>query len=129
MTELPLWKYATAAPVPPPVTTKVSQHRFAHEPPKHDWPATPERHVAALGGADILTPEDTKDFNGACLKVLAFMRDGEWHAANDIITASGQREGLRRMRELRRLFHVERRRMAECRDFEYRLGEATPKAG
>lgn len=89
------------------------------------WPATPAHRVAALGGVGVLNTADVADLDAGCLKVLAFMRDGKWHDATSIIEASGQREGLRRMRELRRLFKVERRRLDGKRDFEYRLTQET----
>ena len=121
---LPLWN-AAQAPLAAPVAVKTPA---AAAPPKTDWPATQAKRVAALGGAGVLTTDDVPDLDAGCIRVLAFMRDHEWHSAESIIAASGQREGLRRMRELRRLFAVERRRVGGKRDWEYRLGEPTPRA-
>ncbi len=84
-----------------------------------------EKKIRSLGGKDILNNEDIKDFTAASKRVLALMRDGNWHTAEAIKLAAGvdgvpASEGLRRMRELRREYTIERRR-ADNRNFEYRL--------
>lgn len=82
--------------------------------------------IEQVGGTGILVPEDLPALNEAVRRVLSLMRDGQWHSSEQIIAASGQREGLRRMRELRRWWDVQRRRNGEPRDFEYRLVEYPP---
>ena len=53
------------------------------------------------------------------------MEDRKWYSASSIIEQSGQREGLRRLRDLRsKGFNVERKRVSSQREFYYRL---TPK--
>lgn len=88
--------------------------------------ATATREIRRLGGAGILTERDLAELNSANLRVLHLMSDGEWHDARDIRLAAGSHgveasEGLRRMRELRRFFEVERLRAGEGRVFQYRL--------
>jgi hypothetical protein len=54
--------------------------------------------------------------------VYDLMRDGAWHDAQAIIEASGQREGMRRMRELRTIgYAIEERRVNGSREWHYRL--------
>lgn len=80
-------------------------------------------HTAAKLGFDYMTVKDWKDLQRACKKVFELMKDGQWHHASTIIKASGQREGLRRMRELRGIgFLVEERRLLpDDREWIYRL--------
>jgi hypothetical protein len=82
--------------------------------------------IARLGGIGVLIPEDIPPINEAVARVLSMMRDGEWHSATEIIAQSGQREGLRRMRELRRWFQINRVRIDTSRDFWYRLTPPPP---
>jgi hypothetical protein len=77
--------------------------------------------ITRLGGAGILIPDDMPPLNVAVTRVLSMMRDGAWHSATEIIEQSGQREGLRRMRELRRWYQIDRARLGQTRDFWYRL--------
>lgn len=81
--------------------------------------------IKRLGGMNKLTPADVPQLEHAKLKVLRLMADGQWHDAEEIIAASGQREGLRRMRELRKDgFTVEERRAEQNkREWQYRLAE------
>ena len=72
-----------------------------------------------------LLPHEIKELNEATARVYWLMLDKQWHAATAIIRASGQREGLRRMRTLRRMFRIEKRRL-KGREFEYRL-QSLPK--
>ena len=67
-----------------------------------------------------LTEEDMKDFSRARRAIYSLMKDGAWHGADNIIAVSGIREGLRRMRELREWYTVEKRN-AGNRNFEYKL--------
>jgi hypothetical protein len=85
-----------------------------------------DRKIRALGGSGILCDEDIKEFSAATLRVKALMVDGKWHTADEIKLAAGSdgfpaSEGLRRMRELRREFNIERRRASDKRNFEYRI--------
>jgi hypothetical protein len=98
--------------------------------PKTDF----SRQIAKLGGAGILDPSDIPSMNEAVLRVFMLMRDGEWHRAPVICLAAGRdgvpaSEGLRRMRELRALFTIERRRVPDSNTWEYRLHGVAQKAG
>ena len=69
-----------------------------------------------------LTAEDIKDFGVASLAVYELMRDGEWHTRDEIIAASGVLSGMKRMRELRRTYEIEKRKVVDKkRVYEYRL--------
>jgi hypothetical protein len=75
--------------------------------------AVPEiQNVAALTG-----------LTQATRAVHSLLSDGEWHSATAIIEASGIREGLRRMRELRQVgFKIERAvQDGALREFKYRI--------
>lgn len=91
-----------------------------------------ELRIAALGGAGYLTPDDLADFAKAERAIFALMSDGAWHTDAAIIAATGgQRDALRRMRNLRkavstsggvvRYAHIECRRAGEKRLSLYRL--------
>jgi hypothetical protein len=67
-----------------------------------------------------LSEADMVDLSNATREVYRLMIDGEWHKADEIIWVSGIREGLRRMRELREWFTIEKRN-AGSRNFEYRI--------
>lgn len=87
-----------------------------------------ERRRLALGG-DPLRPEDMPELTGQRAAVHDLMRDGGWHDAEAIRQAAGGSEGLRRLRELRRWYTVEKRRAGDGRTFEYALrplGSASP---
>lgn len=86
------------------------------------------QRLLALGGAGILTVEDLAKLDEGVRRVGEFMRDGAWHSAEAVIAASGQREGLRRMRCLREKFTVEKRRVTGTgREWEYRLVGESPR--
>ena len=73
-------------------------------------------------GFASMTPHDFSGLQAACRRVYDLMRDGEWHTAQAIIDASGQREGLRRMRDLRQIgYAVEQMRPEGSREWSYRL--------
>lgn len=73
-------------------------------------------------GFHEMTAADFDSLRTATKKVFELMKDGEWHAAQDIINASGTREGLRRMRELRPHFQIESHRQSlDNRDWIYRI--------
>lgn len=91
-----------------------------------------ERKIRALGGVGILEAHDLTQLSAATRRVYHLMSDGRWYTRHQICLAAGRgnmpaSEGLRRMRELRLLFEVERRRSDERRDFQYRLKEKAPK--
>ena len=82
--------------------------------------------IRALGGEGILNEKDIADFSDATKRVLALMADGCWHGADEVRTAAGKNgtpatEGLRRMRELRKFFNIEKARDRAFRSFTYRL--------
>lgn len=69
-----------------------------------------------------MTERDFSGLQSACRRVYGLMKDGQWHTAQAIIDASGQREGMRRMRELRQIgYQVEERRETGRREWQYRL--------
>ena len=94
--------------------------------------ATEEQRYRELGGDDApLGIEDLRDLRGGVWRVFKLMRDGEWHSRSEIVVASQGTEGLRRMRELRRWFDIEKRLIPQVgrprkgrlprRAWEYRL--------
>lgn len=90
------------------------------ETPLLEWAA----QINSLGGQGILTRYDIQEFSQAEASIIRLMKDGAWHKASAIILASGQREGLRRLRNLRKKgFQVKRRRDGESRDFLYQLND------
>jgi hypothetical protein len=73
-----------------------------------------------------LSQQDMLDFSEGKRRVYALMVDGAWHTASQIREAAGKNglpasEGLRRMRELRRWYKVEKMRVGESREYLYRL--------
>lgn len=81
------------------------------------------RRRKRLGGEATLNHADLVDTAHARGRVRELLSDGRWHSATEIIAAAGQREALRRLRELRQPPHnltVERRR-AEGREWLYRI--------
>ena len=78
--------------------------------------------IKSLGGKGILTTQDLKDFSKAQRLILGLMSDGEWHPASEIIEVGGQRESLRRLRDLRSSgYDVQLKRDSQSRDFLYQL--------
>jgi len=76
------------------------------------------RRIAFAG----MTERDFSGLQSACRRVYDLMKDGAWHTAQAIIDASGQREGIRRMRELRQIgYVVEERREPGRREWSYRI--------
>ena len=69
------------------------------------------------------TAKDKQDFFQAEKVILGFMSDGRWHSASSIINVAGQREGLRRMRNLRKQGFViaKRRSFDDSREYDYRI--------
>lgn len=68
-----------------------------------------------------LTHKDLRELGGGRRRVRNLMLDGNWHSALEIRKAAQGSEGLRRLRELRGLFEIEKRRIDGSRHFEYRL--------
>lgn len=69
-----------------------------------------------------MTPHDFSGLQAACRRVYDLMRDGEWHTAQAIIDAAKQREGLKRMRDLRQIgYKIETDRPGDGREFRYKL--------
>ena len=80
------------------------------------------REIKRLGGEGILIAQDIVAFSKAEQAIIEWMEDGAWYSASSIIEQSGQREGLRRLRDLRsKGFNVERKRVSAAREFYYRL--------
>lgn len=81
-----------------------------------------ENYEGSIGGTG-LTLADFNDLSAAAQRVFDLLKDGQWHTADEILNVANQREGLRRMREIRqRGLVVETRRVEENkRAFEYRL--------
>lgn len=78
--------------------------------------------IKRLGGEGILNQHDVFQFTKVEKSLIEYMADQEWYSATCIIGWSGQREGLRRLRDLRqKSYVVERKRNASSRDFFYRL--------
>jgi hypothetical protein len=89
---------------------------------RNSGPYAVDRQIKALGGERILGKHDLVELNEAQDRVLKLMCDGGWQRASAIIHAADQREGLRRLRELRsKGYIIERRRVGDERDFQYRL--------
>ena len=73
-------------------------------------------------GFASMTPHDFSGLQSACRRVYDLMRDGEWHTATEVIDAAKQREGLKRMRDLRQIGYVlEQHRPEGSREWHYRL--------
>lgn len=90
-------------------------------------PEEVDQKIRALGGVGILSPNDIKELGAGSKRVYNLMRDGQWHLAQEIRMAAGSdgveaSEGLRRMRELRTWYDIQRRKDTETgRLFWYRL--------
>jgi hypothetical protein len=67
------------------------------------------------------TLKDKQDFGSARYRILQLLSDGRWHGADEVIFASGQREGLRRLRELRKYHNIMSVRGENCRTWFYKL--------
>lgn len=79
------------------------------------------QRLVQLGGLGVLAVADIDELNAGVRRVLALMADGAWHSADQIRAAAGGSEGLRRMRELREHFEVDRHRSPYSRTFFYKL--------
>lgn len=81
----------------------------------------PQREIAALGGIGILTEADLRDLKGGRRRVYELMKNGFWYSREEVCAAAGGSEGLRRMRELRKYYEVEKKRLEGRRCWIYRL--------
>ena len=73
-------------------------------------------------GFASMTPHDFAGLQSACRRVYDLMKDGNWHTATEVIDAAKQREGLKRMRDLRQIgYTIETDRPGDGREYRYRL--------
>lgn len=88
---------------------------------RKNWRSSGE-HRAAIGMLTA-TKRDLQDFQEATTRAYELLRDGQWHSRDDIRAATGQDEGMRRVRELRQCGYIieTRRPTPERRTHEYRL--------
>ena len=75
--------------------------------------------AARLGGVGILTPDDLARLRAGVKRVYLLMQDGAWHTGPEICAAARGSEGLRRLRELRVHYEIEKRRQWNL--WEYRI--------
>lgn len=75
----------------------------------------------ALGGTETLSDSDLDDLGKGVRLVHELMKDGRWHTADEVKRATGQREGLRRLRELRRFGFVVEKKLIGKRTWAYQL--------
>lgn len=80
----------------------------------------------ALGGLGILTDKDLDELSAGTRRVYFLMSDKRWHYSGEIRKAAGKdgnpaSEGLRRLRELRDHFSIEKERRGPGRCWAYRL--------
>lgn len=84
------------------------------------------RRQMRLGSYGTLSKADLKDLDAANRRVYALLSDGRWHTDAEVIAASRQREGLRRLRELRQIgIDIDTRRLPGRRAYEYRMSVVT----
>lgn len=86
-----------------------------------------------LGGRGLLTEQDLRELADGVRRVYELMKDGEWYTPDAICMAAGQGgkragDGLRRMRQLREKYQVEKRRLGGDRIWVYRLVLPKPAA-
>ncbi len=79
-------------------------------------------------GLNTLTEKDYNQFSEAEQAILRLLSDNQWHPAQEIIDASGQREGLRRLRSLRKKGYEIQSTAGPGREWRYRLGRITNPA-
>lgn len=80
------------------------------------------RDFLAIGGADApLELADIPPLKAGVMKAYELAKDGDWHTADEIEAYVGQRESLRRFRQLRQWYTIEKRRITGVRAWEYRL--------
>ena len=65
------------------------------------------RRIESLGGTGILRQDDIRALNAGCRAVLAILADGKPHSGPELQDRlDGQREILRRLRELRAVYEI-----------------------
>ena len=69
-----------------------------------------------------LDHEDMKALGAGKKRVLKLMLDGQWHTAAEIRGVAGGSEGLRRLRELRKQYVIEKRRTGSTPKTDLGLG-------
>ena len=85
------------------------------------------QELKRLGAIGILTTTDLMELGAGTQRVFDLMQDGGWYTSDQIEIAAGEngipaREGLRRMRELRRAgVEIEKERMPGTRQWKYRI--------
>ena len=77
--------------------------------------------IRRLGGEGILVPQDVAQLKASVGRVYELMKDGAWYTREEIEYAAGGKEGMRRMRQLRQYFEIQRMRVSLTRTFLYRL--------
>jgi len=88
--------------------------------------------IDRLGASGVLAPRDLPALQAACRRIERIMAPptgeaaGIWYSGQAVIEMSGQREGIRRLRELRREWTIERRRLEGRREWQYRLVRPAP---
>ena len=81
-----------------------------------------ETQIPMFEDASGITGTDMKELGAGRKRVLQLMLDGRWHSAEEIRQAAQGSEGLRRLRELKTRYQIDKRRIAsEKRHYEYRL--------
>ena len=86
-----------------------------------------ERAIRAIGGIETLCAKDYQSLVTAERELLAEMSGGDWYTRDDICRITGQEEGMRRMRALRRHYEIEKRRIEGVRAWEYRIVRKLPE--
>jgi hypothetical protein len=87
-------------------------------------------YARRIGGEGTLTEPDLRDFQAATHRVYEMLSDHAWHSASEVYDVTKQRDGMRRLRELRQVgICVERDRPDETsREWWYRIPPATASA-
>ena len=78
------------------------------------------QQLLALGG-NGLTEADLMDFSEQKRRIYELMKDGRWHTRREIEEAGKCAEAIRRMRDLRQFYPIEKRRATDNRIYEYRM--------
>jgi hypothetical protein len=99
---------------------------FGSDSPPSPTSCNVAQEIKSLGGdnASALNADDIADFSDAEKRIIKLMDNGQWFTDLQVIHASCQREGLRRLRNLRKKgYTVETRRIfgTAPRRYEYRL--------
>jgi hypothetical protein len=80
------------------------------------------KEIKRLGGVGILNEDDIKDFSKAEKLLIENLEEGVWYPVAHIVQVLGQREALRRLRDLRKKgYVVDKQRISIFREFYYRI--------